>query len=295
MHIEPFYDTVTSTLTYLVFDTKTREAVVIDPVLDYEPTGSATGTTSLERIAGYLREKDLKLRFSLETHAHADHLSGGQYLKRHFDAAVAIGERITDIQRTFAPVFDFDADFPLDGRQFDRLLADGDRLAVGELEIEVLATPGHTPGCVTYRIRDAVFTGDTLFIEDYGTGRCDFPNASADAMYTSIHERLYALPDATRVFPGHDYLPSGRALRFETTVGRSKESNIHLRTDTTRGEFVQLRSQRDATLAPPRLLWPSVQVNIDGGRLPRARANGRRYFATPLNVRRATSDDGTPI
>jgi glyoxylase-like metal-dependent hydrolase (beta-lactamase superfamily II) len=295
MNIHSFFDPTTSTLTYAVFDPKTRDAVVIDPVLDYDALSSQTSTDSLSGVATFLTEQKLKLHYVLETHAHADHLSGSQYLKRRFDARVAIGAAITDVQNVFAGVFDLGAGFATDGSQFDRLLADGEMVRAGSLEIAVIATPGHTPACVTYEIGDAVFTGDALFIEDYGTGRCDFPRGSADALYTSVHERLYALPDATRVFVGHDYQPNIRALRWETTIGASKEANVQLRASTSRAEFVKRRNERDAKLAPPRLLFPSVQVNIDAGRLPKPHANGRRYFSVPLDMKRPTEDDGTPI
>ena len=294
MNIETFFDPATFTLTYVVFDPKTRDAVVIDPVLDYDVQSSQVSTASITRVERFLKQTELKLRYVFETHAHADHLSGSQYLKRRFDAPIAIGARIVDVQKVFAGVFDL-ATLATDGSQFDRLLRDGEILAAGSLEIEVMATPGHTPACMTYKIGDAVFTGDALFIEDYGTGRCDFPSGSADALYTSVHDRLYSLPDATRVFTGHDYQPNGRPLRWETTIGASKEANVQLRASTSREEFVKRRTERDATLAAPRLLFPSVQVNIDAGRLPKPHANGRRYLAIPLNMKRNTDDDGTPL
>lgn len=295
MKIETFYDPATYTLTYVVFDPKSRDAVVIDPVLDYDVLSSATATKSLEAVESFLKKEGLRLHYVLETHAHADHLSGSQYLKRRFDAKVGIGARIRDVQKVFKDVFDLAPAFAVDGSQFDRLLEDGEKVSAGTLEIEVIATPGHTPACVTYKIGDAVFTGDALFIEDYGTGRCDFPSGSADALYTSVHERLYALPDETRVFVGHDYQPNGRALRYETTIGMSKEANVQLRASTTREDFVRKRNERDATLAAPRLLYPSVQINIDAGRLPKPHANGRRYLAIPLNLKKKTDDDGSAI
>lgn len=294
MDIETFFDPATFTLTHVVFDPKTHDAVVIDPVLDYDVLSSSTSTKSIARVEDFLKRKALKLHYVLETHAHADHLSGSQYLKRRFDARVAIGAAIVDVQKVFAGVFDL-ADFACDGSQFDRLLAGGETIEAGALQIEVIATPGHTPACLSYKVGDAVFTGDALFIEDYGTGRCDFPSGSADALYTSVHDRLYALPEATRVFVGHDYQPGGRAVRSETTIGASKEANIQLRASTSRAEFVKRRSERDATLAAPRLLFPSVQVNIDAGRLPRPHANGRRYLTIPLDMKKKTDDDGTPV
>lgn len=293
MIVETFFDSGTSTLTYVVFDAQTRDAIVIDPVLDYDPVSSSTSTASVQRVESFLRKENLKLHFVLETHAHADHLSGSQYLRRQFDARVAIGAAITEVQKVFADIYDLGSTFTPDGSQFDQLLADGERVSAGTLAVEVIATPGHTPACVTYKIGDAVFTGDALFIEDYGTGRCDFPRGSADALYTSVHERLYALPDATRVYVGHDYQPNGRPMRSETTIGRSKEANVQLRADTSREEFVKRRNERDAGLMAPRLLFPSIQVNIDAGRLPKPHANGRRYLTLPLDLKRVTRDDGS--
>jgi len=294
MKVQTFYDPDTFTLSYVVFDAATRDAVVIDPVLDYDPASSSTSTRSVEELSAFVEKEKLSLHYVLETHAHADHLSGSQFLKRRFGARIAIGEKITAVQEVFGGVFAMGESFATNGSQFDKLLTDGEHLAAGSLRIEVVATPGHTPACVSYKIEDAVFTGDALFIEDYGTGRCDFPKGDANALYTSVHERLYALPDATRVFVGHDYQPGGRALRSETTIGRSKKSNIQLRASTAREDFVKKRNERDATLAAPRLLLPSVQVNIDAGRLPAPHANGRRYLKIPLNMKRPTNDDGTP-
>jgi glyoxylase-like metal-dependent hydrolase (beta-lactamase superfamily II) len=293
MEIKAFFDPTTFTLTYVVHDPVTRDAVVIDPVLDFDPSGTQTSTSSVERVAAYADERSLRLHFILETHAHADHLSGSQFLRRRFDARVAVGERITEVQQTFRDIFDLPADFPIDGSQFDRLLRDGEVVEAGSLRIAVLSTPGHTPACVSYVIEDAVFSGDALFIEDYGTGRCDFPRGSADALYHSVHERLYALPDATRVFVGHDYQPNGRPLRYETTIGASKRENVQLKTSTTKEAFVRFRTERDATLAPPRLLFPSVQVNVDAGRLPRPHPNGRRYLSIPVNLFHDTDEVGS--
>jgi glyoxylase-like metal-dependent hydrolase (beta-lactamase superfamily II) len=293
MELETFFDPATYTLTYVVFDPESRDAVVIDPVLDYDPAGSRTSTRSVEQLAAFLRDGSLRVHYVLETHAHADHLSASQWLKRRFEAKVAIGARITEVQRTFQGVFDLPASFAADGSQFDELLADGQVVQAGTLRIEVLATPGHTPACLTYKIDDAVFTGDALFIEDYGTGRCDFPAGSADELYRSVHDKLYALPDATRVFVGHDYQPGGREVRSETTIGASKRHNIQLRGDTSQEEFVTFRKARDKTLAAPRLLLPSVQVNIDAGRLPRPHDNGMRYLAIPINLGGRVDEDGS--
>jgi glyoxylase-like metal-dependent hydrolase (beta-lactamase superfamily II) len=291
--IEPFYDLRTFTLTYVVFDPETRDAVILDPVLDYEPASGTTSTESADRVTAFVRQHQLRVHLVLETHAHADHLSASQLLRRRFDAKVAIGERIREVQQTFQQIFDLPASFVADGSQFDRLLADGEEVRAGSLAFSVIATPGHTPACVTYRFGDALFTGDALFLEDYGTGRCDFPRGSAEALFDSI-QRLYALPDATRVFVGHDYQPGGRPLRWETTIGVSKAKNPQLHSGTTRAEFVAMRTVRDATLPAPRLLFPSVQLNIDAGRLPPPHANGKRYLLTPLNVLRPADELGEP-
>ena len=290
MDIKTFFDPATYTLTYVVFDPSTKDAVVIDPVLDYDPLGSKTKTDSLEKLAMFLRDEKLRVHYVLETHAHADHITGAQWLKRRFEAKVVIGEHIKEVQETFKGVFDLE-ELATDGSQFDVLVKDGEELAAGSLKVRTITTPGHTPACVTYQVGDALFTGDALFMEDYGTGRCDFPKGSAEALYDSVR-KLYALPDSTRVFVGHDYQPGGRELMWETTIGRSKEANVQLRASTTRETFVSFRKSRDATLAAPRLLYPSVQVNIDAGHLPRPRANGHRYLATPLNLGRPTADDG---
>lgn len=294
IHIEPFFDSKTFTLTYVVFDEATRDAVVIDPVLDYDPANGCTSTEQYDRVAAYVEKQQLRLHYVLETHAHADHLSSSQLFRRRFDAKVAIGARIREVQETFKPIFDLPATFATDGSQFDKLLADGETLRAGSLALEVIATPGHTPACLSFKAGDAVFTGDALFTEDYGTGRCDFPRGSADAMYDSV-QRLYALPDDTRVFVGHDYQPGGRPVRWETTIGASKAQNPQLSAKTTKPEFVAMRQARDATLAAPKLLFPSVQVNVDAGRLPAAHANGHRYIVLPLNVLRPADELGRPL
>lgn len=293
MHIHSFFDPATFTLTYVVSDPDSRDAVVIDPVLDFDPLSAQTSLASVQRISAFLHEQQLTLRHVLETHAHADHLTGAQYLKRRFGASVVIGARITEVQATFKQVFDLPASFAADGHQFDRLLTDGQGLHAGSLNIEAIGTPGHTPACLTYKIGDALFTGDALFIEDYGTGRCDFPRGSAEELFESVHDKLYRQPDHLRVFVGHDYQPGGRALRYETTIGVSKRHNVQLRTETTKEQFVSFRAARDKTLTAPRLLFPSVQVNIDAGRLPPAHENGTRYLQIPINLKQSTSDDGS--
>lgn len=285
MQIETFYDPRTYTLTYVVYDPETRDAVVIDPVLDYEPVGSKVFTASVDAVIDFIRGKGLTLHAILETHAHADHLSGSQRLKVAFpDAQVAIGARITEVQTIFKSVFDLPEDFPTDGRQFDRLLADGETLEAGTVSVEVFNTPGHTPACVSYLIEDALFTGDALFMPDQGTGRCDFPGGSAADMYRSIVGTIYGMPDETRIFVGHDYQPGGRELAYESTVAEQKATNVQLPADRTEKAFVEARQARDATLAAPKLLFQSVQVNIDAGVLPQPAKNQKRYLKIPVNV-----------
>lgn len=293
MRIHSFFDPATFTLTYVVYDPDSRDAVVVDSVLDFDPLAVQTSLASVQQVSAFLQAQQLTLRQVLETHAHADHLTGAQYLKRRFGAGVVIGARITEVQSTFKQVFDLPASFATDGRQFDRLLADGQGLHAGSLRIEAIGTPGHTPACLTYKIGDALFTGDALFMEDYGTGRCDFPGGSAEELYESVREKLYRQPEHMRVFVGHDYQPGGRALRYETTIGTSKRQNIQLRTETSKEQFVSFRNARDKTLTAPRLLFPSVQVNIDAGRLPTAHQNGVRYLQVPVNLKQPTADDGS--
>lgn len=291
--VEALFDVPTSTVTFLVYDPDSRDAVIIDPVLDYDPLASQTGVDSAQELLDRVRTLNLSVHYVLETHAHADHLSSSQWLREKLGAKVAIGERITEVQETFKQLLELPDDFATDGRQFDRLLADGEVVEAGTLRIGVIATPGHTPACVTYHVGDAIFTGDALFMDDYGTGRCDFPRGSSSALYDSV-TKLYELPDETRVFVGHDYQPGGREPMWETTIGKSKAGNPQLRAETTKEDFVQLRDQRDATLAPPRLIFQSVQVNIDAGRLPATRANGNRYLKLPLNLFKPTDDLGEP-
>ncbi|MCY1005449.1 MBL fold metallo-hydrolase [Nannocystis pusilla] len=286
MKIEHFYDARTNTLSYLVYDEATRDALVIDPVLDYELVGSKVFEESVARIAARIRALDLRLGLLLETHAHADHLSGSQALKRRFPGVpVAIGAAITEVQTVFRDIYDLGPEFRVDGSQFDRLHHDGERFDVGALHIEAIATPGHTPACMSYRIGDAVFVGDAMFMPDYGAGRCDFPAGSARALWRSITRRLYTLPDDTRMFVCHDYQPGGRPLAWQTTVGEQKADNVQLPAGREEDDFVAFRTARDATLDAPKLLYPSVQVNIDGGRLPAPAPNGRSYLKIPLDIR----------
>ena len=273
----------TGTWTHVVADPGSRVAAIIDPVLDFDAKGARTGTASAEAILALCRDEALQVCWILETHAHADHLSAAQWLKARTGAPVAIGEGIRAVQRTFKPIYGLEPEFATDGSQFDRLLRDGERLPLGALEVEVVATPGHTSDSVSYLVGDALFTGDSLFMPDGGTARCDFPGGDAGTLYASI-QRLYALPDATRVFVCHDYGPNGRPVQAQTTIGEEKAANIHARTGVDREAFVAMRTARDATLALPALILPAVQVNIRAGHLPPADAEGRRVLRLPLDT-----------
>ncbi len=282
--IKEFFDKNTWTLTYIVWDEATRDAVLIDPVMDYDSAASKTSEDSAQVHIEFLRSKNLNLHFILETHAHADHLSGSQIIKREFpNAKIAIGERITDVQKIFKDFFGLADEFKTDGSQFDRLLKDGEEFSAGSIQIKTIFTPGHTPACVSYLIEGNVFVGDALFMPDYGTGRCDFPAGSASDLYHSIHDRLYSLPEDTKVYTGHDYLPNGRSLRFVATIAQEKKENIQLRAETTQEEFVRFRTSRDQTLSAPKLLLPSVQINIDAGHLPKPLRNGKRFLRIPIS------------
>ncbi len=286
MELKTFFDPFTYTLTYVVFDAKTLDAVVIDPVWDYDPNGSVATRKSFDELCSFLTTKKLKLHLILETHAHADHLSSSQLLKQSFPGSkVAIGEKIKIVQQTFKKVFNLHEDFATDGSQFDQLFRDHEVVRAGSLEFRIIPTPGHTPACVSYLFGKMLFTGDAIFMPDYGTGRCDFPAGSSELLYESITQNIFALPDDTRIFVGHDYQPGGRQLEYESTVGKQKEANIQLNSKTTKSEFVKFRSERDKKLAAPRLLLPSVQVNIDAGHLPQPENNGKRYLKIPITER----------
>lgn len=290
--IQPFYDERTHTLTYVVYDEETRDAVVIDPVLDYEPKASAVWTESADQAADFVADNDLNLHYVLETHAHADHLSGARRIQQRFpEARVAIGANITEVQTLFKDVFNLPDDFPTDGRQFDELLEDEETVEAGSLDVDVMYTPGHTPACASYVIGDAVFTGDALFMPDFGTGRCDFPGGSSEDMYHSVTERIYSLPDDYRTFVGHDYQPGGRDVEYQATIADQKANNVMLPADRTREEFVDKRDSRDETLTAPRLLLQSLQVNIDAGSLPEKEDNDKAYLRIPVNVFRPDNMD----
>ena len=280
-HVQTFFDKATSTATHLVSDPATGVAAIIDPVLDFEPKAARLSTASADAVLAAVRDQGLTLAYVLETHAHADHLSAADYIRRQTGAAVVIGAQITEVQKAFIPRFEAD-DVTDDGRVFDRLLAEGDVLPLGELEIGVLHTPGHTPACVTYLIGDAAFVGDTLFMPDYGTARADFPGGDAATLYRSTR-KILALPGDTRIFVGHDYLPAGREdFRWETTVAQQRAGNIHVRDGVDEAAFVALREERDATLAAPTLILPSLQVNIRAGALPPASPAGNVFLRLPV-------------
>ena len=279
----PFFHDDSNTFTYLVSDPATREAAIIDPVLDFDPKSGRTATTSAQAVLAAVRDLGLTVRWIIETHAHADHFSAGHWLRHELpDAVLAIGEGIRTVQKTFRPIFNLGEHFPVDGSQFDHLFTDGERFALGVLEGRVIPVPGHTNDSVAYLVGDALFTGDSLFMPDGGTARCDFPGGDAATLYRSI-QRLFELPDDTRVFVCHDYGPGGREVRCETTIGEQKRSNIHVREGVDEDSYVAMRRARDATLAMPTLILPAVQVNIRAGAMPEPEANGVRYLKLPIN------------
>lgn len=281
--VKEFFDKATWTLTYVVYDPKTKDAVIIDPVWDYDPASSTLTTDSSQKVLQFVREYHLNVLNILETHAHADHISGAQVLKQSLPGVkIGIGANIREVQNVFKKVFNLDGSFKTDGSQFDFLLEEAKPHYAGSLKVETIYTPGHTPACSSYVIGDAVFTGDALFMPDYGTGRCDFPAGSAEQLYNSIHEKLYKLPDETRVFTCHDYQPDGRPLEFESTIGEQKRANIQLNEKTSSQEFIAFRLKRDKELAAPRLLLPSIQVNINAGQLHPAEDNGTHYLKLPI-------------
>ena len=284
MEIIHFFDEDTFTLTYLVIDPKTLDTVIIDPVWDFDPASGTVSDKSLHQLKDYIADKKLHVRAILETHAHADHLSSSQLLKNLYpEAIIGIGEKIQVVQDVFKSHFHIDY-LQTNGAQFDKLFKDFEEVSFGSLSMKAIPTPGHTPACMSYQFADAVFTGDALFMPDYGTGRCDFPRGSAKELYHSVSHHLYSLPDSTRVFVGHDYQPNGRPLQYMTTIGESKKNNIQLKATTAEEEFVEFRQNRDKTLKAPRLLLPSIQVNIDAGKLPPVEDNGVSYLKLPLRV-----------
>jgi glyoxylase-like metal-dependent hydrolase (beta-lactamase superfamily II) len=281
--VRAFFDPATWTVSYVAYAAPGGACAVIDPVLDYDPKAGRTATASADRLIGFVRDQGLKVEWILETHAHADHLSAAPYLRKRLGGRIAIGERIRAVQGVFKKVFNLEPEFRLDGSQFDHLFADGEAFRIGELAGTALHVPGHTPADMAYRIGDAVFAGDTLFMPDVGTARCDFPGGDARLLYRSVR-RLLSLPAETRLFMCHDYPPPGRGPQWESSVAQQRAANIHIRDAVSEDEFVAMRTARDRTLEMPTLILPSIQVNIRAGELPPAEANGVSYLKIPLNA-----------
>jgi glyoxylase-like metal-dependent hydrolase (beta-lactamase superfamily II) len=283
LQIESFFDEATNTVSYIVFDRSTHACAVVDSVLDYDPKSGRTSTASADRILARVRELRARLEWILETHVHADHLSAAPWIKQQLGGRLGIGEHIVTVQQVFGKLFNAGTEFERDGSQFDHLFRDGETFTIGSLQARALHTPGHTPACMSYLIEDAAFVGDTLFMPDYGTARCDFPGGDARTLYRSIRT-LLALPPETRLFMCHDYMPDGRAPCWETTVADERAHNIHVHDGISEEDFVAMRTARDATLDMPVLILPSVQVNMRAGHLPPPEDNGTRYLKIPLDA-----------
>ena len=287
LQVEGFFDEATSTVSYIVLDQATMQCAIVDSVLDYDPKSGRTSHASADRLVARVRDLGATVQWLLETHVHADHLSAAPYLKQALGGRIGIGQHITTVQKVFGSLFNAGEGFAHDGRQFDHLFADGETFAIGELQARAMHTPGHTPACMTYVIDDgtqsAAFVGDTLFMPDYGTARCDFPGGDARTLYRSINKVL-SLPPETTLYMCHDYQPGGREVKFITTVLEQREANIHVRNGISEDAFVAMREARDATLAMPVLILPSVQVNMRAGEMPPPESNGTRYLKIPLNV-----------
>jgi glyoxylase-like metal-dependent hydrolase (beta-lactamase superfamily II) len=283
-NVLPFFDPATFTLTYVVYDQAGGRAAIIDPVLDYDAKSGRTSTHNAQKVVEAVQALKLTVDWILETHAHADHVSGAAWLQSQIRGKIAIGKGIDQVQKIFKPIFDLEADFATDGRQFDHLFEENEEWGIGQLTAKALFVPGHTPADMAYLIGDALFVGDTIFMPDVGTARCDFPGGDAGTLYDSV-QQLYALPDSTRVFVCHDYLPVDRAeYQWETTLAAQKQHNVHIRMNTKREDFIVLRQARDKTLAMPVLILPSIQINIRAGHLPPADENGKQFLKIPLNV-----------
>ncbi|WP_241068501.1 MBL fold metallo-hydrolase [Achromobacter insuavis] len=282
--IQAFFDPATATVTYVVHEPSPGGAcAIIDSVLDYDPKSGRTSTASADRVAAYVREHGLRTEWLLETHAHADHLSAAPYLQRQLDGVIAIGQSIRTVQGVFKKIFNLEPQFQLDGSQFGRLFADGETFSIGALTASAMHVPGHTPADMAYRIGDAVFVGDTLFMPDVGTARCDFPGGDAHQLFRSIRQ-LLSLPDDTRLYMCHDYPPAGRDAAWQTTVAEQRRANIHVRDGITEDDFVAMRTRRDATLSMPTLILPAIQVNIRAGHFPPPEDNGVRYLKIPVDA-----------
>ncbi|MBX9817108.1 MAG: MBL fold metallo-hydrolase [Burkholderiaceae bacterium] len=281
--VQAFFDPATWTVSYVVFDHTGGHCAIVDSVLDYDPKSGRTSTRSADALAAFVKEKALTVQWILETHAHADHLSAAHYLRKQLGGQIAIGAAITDVQNVFKGVFNLEPEFHPDGRQFDHLFQPDEVFAIGDLRAQALSVPGHTPACMAYQVSDAVFVGDTLFMPDVGTARCDFPGGNAHHLYASVR-KLLDLPGDTRLFMCHDYPPEGREAQWVSTVAEQRASNIHVHDGVSEDAFVAMRSRRDAGLAMPTLILPSVQVNIRAGAMPPAESDGRVYLKVPINV-----------
>lgn len=283
-NVKSFFDPATFTVTHVVSDPETHNCAIIDSVLDYDAASGRTKTDSADTVIAYVEGQGFEVEWIIDTHVHADHLSGAPYIKSKLGGKIGIGEHISTVQDVFRKIFNLEEDFRTDGSQFDHLFADGETYRLGTLEARAIHTPGHTPACMSHLIGDAVFVGDTIFMPDYGSARCDFPGGDAGQLYDSIH-KLFELPDETRVFLCHDYKAPGRDdYIWETTIGEQKRSNIHVKSGTSREDFIRMRTERDAKLGMPTLILPSVQVNMRAGQMPPAEDNGIRYLKIPINT-----------
>ncbi|TCH60687.1 MBL fold metallo-hydrolase [Acinetobacter sp. ANC 4862] len=281
--VQDFFDEATNTFSYVVSDPVTKRCAIIDSVLDYDPASATTSTTQADRIIAYVKAQALQVEWILETHVHADHLTAAQYLKQELGGKIAISQKIAVVQETFAAIYHLDLKQVNANQPFDHLFEDGEHFKIGELDVYNIPTPGHTPACLSYVIEDAVFVGDTLFMPDYGTARCDFPKGSAPVLYDSV-QKLFELPEDTRVFLCHDYLPESRhEYQGETTIQIQKQHNIHVHSGVSKADFVEMRQQRDAGLSMPKLILPSIQINMKGGQFPTPEENGVSYLKLPLN------------
>ncbi|WP_028913665.1 MBL fold metallo-hydrolase [Pseudorhodobacter ferrugineus] len=281
--VHAFFDEATNTLTYVVREPQGSACAIIDSVLDFDYASGRTDTRSADAVIAFVQAEQLDLQWILETHVHADHLSAAPYIQERLGGKIGIGQQITVVQDTFGKVFNEGTRFQRDGSQFDQLFSQGDSLMIGQMRVDVMHTPGHTPACLTYVVGDAAFVGDTLFMPDFGTARCDFPGGSSATLFDSV-QKILALPDATRIFVGHDYKAPGRdEFAWETTVGAQKALNIHIGAGKSKADFITMRNARDATLAMPRLIIPSLQVNMRAGQMPEAEDNGQVYLKVPVN------------
>jgi len=281
--VHGIFDPATWTVTYVVYEQPGAPCAIIDSVLDYDPKSGRTRTESADKVIAFVRENRLKVAWILETHAHADHISAAPYLRQQLGGKIAIGDHITTVQQVFKGIFNLEPEFAVDGSQFDQLLKDGEVFDIGHLKGQVMYVPGHTPACVAYQVGDAVFVGDTMFMPDVGTARCDFPGGDARTLYRSV-KKILGLPPQTRLFMCHDYPPTERAIQFETTVAEQRQSNIHVHDGISEDQFVEMRTKRDATLEMPLLILPSVQVNIRAGEMPPKDKNGISYLRLPVNA-----------